>query len=791
MRANLRARVSITTRMPMRFPTALAGLLAVSISVATPGSVAAAVPGVSAGAEPAAAESVELPERLTREQVRDLLSKLSDDQVRALLIRQLDKVAVDSGAGARSEDADTIKQIHDMAETARLQLARVLGSWGALSALPGEIWTQVTLAGTVSSWSVVVGIVLMFVVGWVAEIALRRVTGIGTVSSPERAPEGLIARLGTGVARALMRYLALLVFGVAAFGVMCVAVWDNDGAEPLYIMLLSAVVIIRAIAILMDVVLAPRAPGLRLVTLDDGAVWALRLRLLVLAGLLVVHFFVAQSLNAYAIELRVAELVELIVISAIVVALIFMIWEARYPYAAIIRGGGAHNPAGDGGFVESMAAHWHIIAITAVLILYVIAVGRLGVRGLTTDYAGIKTLALLMVLPLADLGLRRVVARLFQPDREQGDAQGEQSRLTLAPASEAEERSRQAGGREIQAVVLKNLRILLALIAVLLVLGVWGIEPGAFARSMAGERIGRAFFDIIVTALLAYAVWSLVKAAVSYHLDSEEESENASGLGGETEVGGAGKTRMQTLLPLFRKFILITLLIMGVLIVLSSLGVNIGPLIAGAGVVGIAIGFGAQALVRDIVSGIFFLLDDAFRMGEYVEIGEIRGVVEAISIRSLRLRHHNGPLHTIPFGEIRHLTNYSRDWAIMKFELRLPFETDIDKVRKIIKNVGKAMEADEELAPLMLSPLKSQGVNRMDDSALIIRCKFTAMPGQQFYVRREAFTRIQKAFEENGIQFAPKRVIVEAATPALAIAGAAALEAEDPKGKTPKTDDRG
>jgi len=227
------------------------------------------------------------------------------------------------------------------------------------------------------------------------------------------------------------------------------------------------------------------------------------------------------------------------------------------------------------------------------------------------------------------------------------------------------------------------------------------------------------------------------------------------------------------------------------LLVLSSLGVNIGPLIAGAGVLGLAIGFGAQTLVRDIVSGIFFLLDDAFRMGEYVSIGEVRGVVEGISIRSLRLRHHNGPLHTIPFGEIKHLTNYSRDWSIMKFELRLPFETDINKVRKIIKTVGQEMQNDEELSTLMMAPLKSQGVNRMEDSALIIRCKFTAVPGQQFYVRREAFTRIQKAFEENGIRFAPKRVIVEAATPAAAMAGAAALETEDPPGPAPKSDDRG
>jgi small-conductance mechanosensitive channel len=202
-------------------------------------------------------------------------------------------------------------------------------------------------------------------------------------------------------------------------------------------------------------------------------------------------------------------------------------------------------------------------------------------------------------------------------------------------------------------------------------------------------------------------------------------------------------------------------------------------LIAGAGVVGIAIGFGAQTLVRDIVSGFFYLLDDAFRIGEYVVIDQIRGTVEKISIRSFQLRHHEGPVHTIPYGEIRTLTNWSRDWAIMKFELRVPFETDIEMVRKMIKQIGLDMVADPAFGPLMLAPLKSQGVNRIDDSALIIRCKFTAIPGQQYLIRREAFTRIQRVFEEKGIQFAPRRVLVEATTPEEAVkAAAAALDQE-------------
>jgi small-conductance mechanosensitive channel len=197
--------------------------------------------------------------------------------------------------------------------------------------------------------------------------------------------------------------------------------------------------------------------------------------------------------------------------------------------------------------------------------------------------------------------------------------------------------------------------------------------------------------------------------------------------------------------------------------------------------------FGAQALVKDIISGVFFLMDDSFRMGEYVDIeGEIKGTVERISIRSLQLRHHNALVHTIPFGEIQFLTNYSRDWAIMKFEFRIGFETDIDVVRRIIKKVGAGMMEDEEFGPLLIEPLKSQGVNRMDGSALIIRCKFTSVPGQQFYVRRQAFTLIQRAFEESGIKLAPERVIVESTSPEDIERAAADASDQAPQGSNNK-----
>jgi small-conductance mechanosensitive channel len=241
------------------------------------------------------------------------------------------------------------------------------------------------------------------------------------------------------------------------------------------------------------------------------------------------------------------------------------------------------------------------------------------------------------------------------------------------------------------------------------------------------------------------------------------------------------------------------------LVVLSALGVNIGPLLAGAGIIGLAVGFGAQTLVRDVASGAFFLMEDAFRKGEYIDIGTVKGTVEAISVRSLRLRHHLGAIHTIPYGEISRLTNYSRDWVVIRLEFRVPYDTDVQKVKKIFKQISAEMQEHPELGKNLLQPFKSQGVIAMEDSYMVMRAKFMAIPGEQFLLRREFYTRIQKAFAENGIEFAHRKVTVSVETSepsadgsdqsaAVRAAGGAAevalAEAEAAAGTPPRTPER-
>jgi small-conductance mechanosensitive channel len=164
--------------------------------------------------------------------------------------------------------------------------------------------------------------------------------------------------------------------------------------------------------------------------------------------------------------------------------------------------------------------------------------------------------------------------------------------------------------------------------------------------------------------------------------------------------------------------------------------------------------------VRDILSGVFYLMDDAFRVGDYIETAGNKGMVEYISLRSLRLRHPRGMVYTIPFGDMGSVQNFSRDYIITKLDVRVRYDADVDKIRKIVKKISKELEKDGETGRLLLSKIKSQGVREMDDSAMILRVKFKTKPGDQFVVRREVYRRIQERFRAQGIEFAHRNVTV-------------------------------
>ncbi len=268
--------------------------------------------------------------------------------------------------------------------------------------------------------------------------------------------------------------------------------------------------------------------------------------------------------------------------------------------------------------------------------------------------------------------------------------------------------------------------------------------------------------DMMVILFIGYILFHFFRVWIDSKI-AEEVVDGAADAELGDEGGEGGQSRLATLLPLFRGAILAVVVVTIALIALMELGINVSPLFAGAGVVGLAVGFGSQTLVRDIFSGAFFLMDDAFRKGEYIDIGDVKGTVEKISIRSFQLRHHLGALNTIPFGEIKVLTNYSRDWVIMKLPLRVTYDTDVEKVRKLIKKLGQELLSDPVIGENFIQPLKSQGVIEMQDSAMIIRVKFMTKPGDQWLVRKKVYQDIRELFAREGIRFAHREVTVRLA----------------------------
>ena len=313
----------------------------------------------------------------------------------------------------------------------------------------------------------------------------------------------------------------------------------------------------------------------------------------------------------------------------------------------------------------------------------------------------------------------------------------------------------------------RGLRALLIIGAAVVLARAWHVDFAQMtSRDTLPIRLTRGVLSSIVILLVADFIWQVTKTLIDRRL---ARMAAMSPPGSEEALRQA---RVRTLLPIFRNATFILVAVVAVLMALSALGVEIGPLIAGAGIVGVAVGFGSQTLVRDIISGVFYLLDDAFRVGEYIQSGTYKGTVESLGVRSVKLRHHRGPIFTVPYGQLGAVENLSRDWVIDKVIVNVTYDTDLDKAKEIIKQIGKELAQDPEFAPHIIEPLKMQGVEQFGDFAIQLRLKMMTRPGEQFAIRRRAYAMLKTAFDENGIKFAFPTVQVasrEQSEPAAAL----------------------
>ena len=521
------------------------------------------------------------------------------------------------------------------------------------------------------------------------------------LSAPVQSP---LEALKLGLRRLMLQGSGLLLFTVAAVGASAAFAWPPRVHE-LVLALTLLVLVVRLSWIAIMVTIAPGRPTRRLVPIErERARWFSAVMLAALV-LLAVGRFVAPVIEGGALQApHVASALRLLAYSG--AALILFV--SAFAFFDRKRGAapGPRAPL----FPRSFPLALLVVGVYAVWLLHGQGAGLAA------------TVALAIAL---QIGLRDIVYFYWRDEDE--------------PAK--------AAGGALPAIVLSISRFIAALVGI----GAAAIALDTPLATLAEEvgpwaRIGLRLLGVAVLGLLAHGVWIAVKSVVDHRLSAigpvdPHEPPNAS-------------SRLLTLLPLLRVSTAVLLLVLLVLSSLWALGIEITPLLAGAGVLGIALGFGAQALVRDVIAGIFYLADDAFRVGEYIEAGgNAKGSVERITLRTVALRHHNGPLHFVPYGSLGSVRNTSRDWVIEKFNLPLPIDVDSEKVRKLIKKVGEELSADPELGKLILEPLKGK-LYKIDPGVKVFRCKFRTPPGKQFDVRAQALKRIEAALKKMGVRFA-------------------------------------
>jgi small-conductance mechanosensitive channel len=311
--------------------------------------------------------------------------------------------------------------------------------------------------------------------------------------------------------------------------------------------------------------------------------------------------------------------------------------------------------------------------------------------------------------------------------------------------------------RAYHPVVTAALRLTIYLVCVLGLLQLYGLNTLLWLiNSELGLRILSASGTLLVTIVLAFGVWEAINGGVQQHLDRLDR---------EAQI--AKSARLRTLLPLLRSTLLIAIAIVAGLMILSEIGINIAPLLAGAGIVGVAIGFGSQKLVQDLITGIFLLLENAMQVGDNVTVSGLTGVVEALSVRTIRLRAGDGSVHIIPFSSVTSVTNVNRGLGNASVSVNVAYDEDTDRVADELKAIIAGMRSDPDLSAKMLSDFQLWGVDKVDGAQVTIVGQVVCTDSGRWPVQREFNRRMKRRFQELGIRiFNPVQTIKLTQVPA-------------------------
>ena len=433
--------------------------------------------------------------------------------------------------------------------------------------------------------------------------------------------------------------------------------------------------------------------------------------------------------------------------------LIFLILRYRHPVADFIRA--PPNRPNPGGWPERgiwvangmmqllrrwLARVWHIAASVYLLALWLVWAVDIPSGFSQVLHFFILSIIVLVVAQIARAVLQGMLDRTIEPD---------------APVNR-----RSPGRADRLRIYYPMLTLLLRVclfLAVCLTLGqIYGIGIFDWLTTAAlGQRVMSAAVSIALTLTAGVVIWETANAAIQRHL-----------LKLQKEAQTAKSARLRTLLPMLRTALLGTILVVIAMMALSEIGVNIAPLVAGAGVLGIAIGFGSQKLVQDVITGLFLLLENTMQVGDMVTLGGLTGSVEHLSIRTIQLRAEDGSVYVIPFSAVTTVTNMTRDFSQAVLEVQVAYKDDYDHVVRVLRQIVIEMRAEPRWESDIRDDLEVLGLARFADSSVVIKCRIRCGPFARWSVGREFNRRMKLAFDENGIEipFPSQKMIFEPQT---------------------------
>ncbi|OYV35832.1 MAG: hypothetical protein B7Z80_17205, partial [Rhodospirillales bacterium 20-64-7] len=533
-----------------------------------------------------------------------------------------------------------------------------------------------------------------------------------------------LRRLGFGTLQTALRLVPLLGFAITAQAFIWAGVVAERPAHLAVIGLVNAYLFCRLVLEGLRFLLAPNTPALRLAAMPGfRAAWAVRQARLMLATGFVGYALVSIS-ELLGLGRDGATVMVRLVALALHLELAVAIWQSRRLVGRWIAG---HQKAKGilAGFRHGLGAVWHYFALFYVLALWIAWAG-----GVQHAFA-VLLRAVLVLIAAAVLGRLAWNASSALLERAFPDPASLGGRRTALAAR----------ARAYNPLIRLLIRVFIGFVAVILVLQGWGVDAvgylstNALSRSLLG-----ALVSILITIAVALILWESVNAWMNGRIERLTTT-------GRTRQAA----RLRTLVPMVKASIGALLVLVAGYISLLKIGINTVPLLAISSVVGIAVGFGSQKLVQDIITGLFLLLEDAMQVGDVITLAGMTGVVERLSVRTIRLRGGDGSVNIIPFSAVTTVTNMTRDFGYAQISINVGYREDIDHVSAVLGEIGRAMRAEETWAAMMRDDLQIFGLDSFATNALVITGQIRTGPGQHWAVRREFYRRVQKRFAEEGI----------------------------------------